>query len=366
MLLDRPPDRPYAATGISPDRADRLRRLATYASVAVALTLVAVKLLTWLATGSVSLLASVIDSAVDAVASVVTLVGVRHAMRPADLTHRFGHGKAEPVAALLQAAFIAGSALILASEALSRLLEPRPIAYGYLGMAVMAFAILLTGLLVLFQRHVIRRTGSIAISADSLHYGGDLVTNLAVIVALALTQITGALVLFQRHVIRRTGSIAISADSLHYGGDLVTNLAVIVALALTEYTGAWFIDPLFALGIVAFLLFYAVRLGRRALDVLMDRELPEAARAHIRRIVLAHPHTRGLHDLRTRSSGAAGEFIELHLELDGGLTLDEAHDITDEVERQLTRAFPNAEVILHQEPAGIEDERLDHRLVAGR
>jgi ferrous-iron efflux pump FieF len=317
MLLDRPPNRPHAATGVSPDRADRLRRLATYASVAVALTLVAVKLATWLATGSVSLLASVIDSAVDAVASVVTLVGVRHAMRPADLAHRFGHGKAEPVAALLQAAFIAGSALILASESLSRLLEPRPITYGYLGMLVMAFAILLTG----------------------------------------------ALVLFQRHVIRRTGSIAISADSLHYGGDLVTNLAVIVALALTQVTGAWFIDPLFALGIVAFLLFYAVRLGRRALDVLMDRELSEDARAHIRRIVLAHPHTRGLHDLRTRSSGAAGEFIELHLELDGDLTLDAAHDITDEVERQLTRAFPNAEVILHQEPAGIEDERLDQRLV---
>ncbi|HET6467706.1 MAG TPA: cation diffusion facilitator family transporter, partial [Geminicoccaceae bacterium] len=313
MPPDRPPDRLHVARSPA-DRADRLRRLAAYASIGVATTLVVVKLLTWLATGSVSLLASVIDSAIDAVASLVTLVGVHHALRPADPAHRFGHGKAEPVAALLQSAFIAGSALILASEALNRVVDPRPIANTQLGIAVMAFAAVLTG----------------------------------------------ALVLFQRHVIRRTGSIAISADSVHYTGDLLTNVAVIVALALTELTGALLIDPLFAFGIVAFLLYHAVRLGRGALDVLMDRELPEADRARICRIVLAHPHARGLHDLRTRSAGTAA-FIELHLELDGHLSLDRAHTITDQVERQLLRAFPNAEVILHQEPAGIEDERLDQR-----
>ena len=298
------------------DRADRLRRLATLASVGVATTLVVAKLLTWFATGSVSLLSSLIDSAIDAFASIVTFVGVRHAMRPADVAHRFGHGKAEPLAAFLQAAFIAGSALILASEALSRLIEPRPIDNTGVGIAVMAFAIALTG----------------------------------------------GLVLFQRFVIRRTGSLAISADSVHYAGDLLINLAVIAALALTEATGAWFVDPLFALGIVLFLLCSAAGVGRSALDVLMDRELSEEDRARIKRIVLAHPRTRGLHDLRTRSTGA-DTFIELHLELDGDLSLDDAHAITDQVERQLMRAFPGAEVMLHQEPAGIEDERLDERLV---
>ena len=152
-----------------------------------------------------------------------------------------------------------------------------------------------------------------------------------------------------------------TSKSLHYRADLLVNLAVIAALVLMQATGAWFVDPLFAFGIVAFLLYGAAGVGRKALDMLMDRELPEADRARIRRIVLAHPETRGLHDLRTRSAGS-DRFIELHLELDGHLSLDDAHEITDQVERQLARAFPGAEIILHQEPAGIEDERLDERV----
>jgi ferrous-iron efflux pump FieF len=307
------------APGTAPGRGDRLRLVAAVASVSVALTLIVVKLAAWVITDSVSILASLIDSVLDAFASIVTLIGVRHAMRPADTAHRFGHGKAEPLAAFLQAAFVAGSALILAFEAAKRLINPQPIAHGEIGIAVMAFAILLTG----------------------------------------------GLVAFQWFVIRRTGSIAISADSLHYRADLLVNLAVIVALVIMQATGAWFVDPLFAFGIVAFLLYGAAGVGRKALDMLMDRELPEEDRARIRRIVLAHPRTRGLHDLRTRSAGT-DRFIELHLELDGQLTLDDAHEITDEVERQLARAFPNAEIILHQEPAGIEDERLDERLTRQR
>lgn len=295
--------------------ADRLRRLATYASVGVASVLILAKFGAYLVTGAVSLLSSLVDSCVDLMASLVTLHGVRVSMRPADLSHRFGHGKAEPLAALAQAAFIAGSAVFLTAEAATRIVSPRPIEETAVGVGVMAFSMALTL----------------------------------------------ALVLFQRHVIRRTGSLAIDADSVHYRADLLSNLAVIAAMVLTDATGVLLIDPLFALCIVAFLAVGAVRIAREALDVLMDRELPPADRERIRGVVLAHPQARGLHDLRTRSSGDR-VFVELHLELDGGLTLAEAHDVADSVERALREAFPTAEVIVHQEPEGLQDERLDNRL----
>lgn len=293
----------------------RLRRLATYASVATAALLILVKLGAFIATDSVAMLSSLADSTVDALASVVTLLGVRQAMRPADRGHRYGHGKFESLAALAQALFICGSAAVLAYEAINRLIRPKPVEEGMLGVAVMVFAVL----------------------------------------------VTAALVLFQRHVISRTGSVAISADSIHYSGDLFVNLAVIAALLLTQATGVPAFDPLFALGIAGFLLFGVWRIARTSIDILMDKELDPKARRRIRAIVMAHPQTRGMHDLRTRSGGDR-VFIEFHLELDGHLTVSAAHDITDEVEAQVTQAFPNAEVIAHQEPAGLDDERLDHRL----
>lgn len=296
-------------------RASRLRRIATYASVCVAVILILAKLGAYLVTGSVSILSSLIDSSVDLLASLVTVFGVAHALRPPDRSHRFGHGKAEPLAALTQAAFVAGSALFLTYEAVNRVISPQPINETTVGIGVMVLSILLTGLLVFYQRFVIRRTGSIAIGADSLHYSGDLLTNLAVIAALVLAQATGA--------------------------------------------PAW--DPLFAFGIAIFLIYGAVGIARTALHDLMDRELPGEERRRIRTIVLAHEAARGMHDLRTRSAGGR-IFIELHLELDSSLTLAEAHTITDEVEDRLMQAFPNAEVIVHQEPEGLDDERLDHRI----
>src|SRR5437762_3199966 len=165
---------------------ERLRRIATYASVAVAAVLVAVKFAAWLETGSVSLLSSLVDSLLDAVASLVNLVAVRHAMSPADREHRFGHGKAEPLAVLGQSAFITGSALLLLAEAIRRLISPVPIENAPAGVAVMIFSIIVTIGLVLFQRHVVRRTGSIAITADELHYRSDVVLNISVITALVL------------------------------------------------------------------------------------------------------------------------------------------------------------------------------------
>lgn len=299
-------------------RTHRLRRYATYASVSVSATLIAAKLAAYLTTESVSLLSSLIDSSTDLMASVVTLFGVRAALRPPDRAHRFGHGKAEALAALAQAAFIGGSALFLTIEAVRRLLRPEPVEDGMVGVAVMLLSIVLTA----------------------------------------------GLITFQRHVIKATGSVAVGADRLHYSGDLLMNTAVIAAILLSSWTGISAFDPLFGLGIAAFLLWGARGVGLEALNVLMDRELPEAERARIAALVMAHGEARGMHDLRTRSTGV-GAFIELHLELDPQLTVAAAHDVTDRIERELRGAFPGAEVTIHQEPAGLDDERLDRRIAEG-
>lgn len=297
------------------DATERYRRLATYASVAVALILIAAKLASYMATGAVSILSSLMDSSVDLLASVVTLLGVAQALQPPDSTHRFGRGKAEPLAALAQAAFVAGSGVFLAYEGAGRLAEPRPVESPELGIVTMVFAIAMTGLLLGVQRFVIRRTGSMAIAADSMHYSGD----------------------------------------------LLMNSAVIASLGLTAWSGWPYWDPLFALAIAIFLVWGSTRILREALGVLMDRELPDQDRERIKAVVRGHAQTRGLHDLRTRSTGI-GQHIEFHLELDPDLTLAQAHDITDEIERELRAAFPNAEFAIHQEPAGLDDERLDHRI----
>ena len=302
-------------TAETADPNDVLRRRATLASVAVALVLIVAKLGAYATTGSVALLSSLIDSSVDAFASIVTLVGVRYALQPPDATHRYGHGKGEPLAAIAQALFIAGSGVLLTYEAISRLVNPEPVRQGWIGIAVMIVSIVLTLLLVAYQRHVIAKTGSVAITADSLHYRGD----------------------------------------------LAMNLAVIAAILLAEWTGQTVFDPLFAIGIAVFLLVSAGRIARHSLDMLMDRELPADKRGRIREIVMTHPETRGVHDMRTRNAGDR-YFIEFHLELDRHLTLEEAHDITDAVEAEVMAAFPNSEVLIHQEPEGLEDDRLDRRL----
>ncbi|HEX6144465.1 MAG TPA: cation diffusion facilitator family transporter [Geminicoccaceae bacterium] len=293
----------------------RLNRLAVLASVLNAGLLIALKLVLWLLSGSITLLASLVDSSVDAVASLITLVTLRQAAQPADHAHRFGHGKAEALGALLQAAFLAGLALMVGIQAVQRLIEPVPLRYGSAAIAAMVVAILLTLLLVSFQRIVIRRTGSIAVEADSWHYRGD----------------------------------------------LATNLAALLGLAAIEATGLTWIDPLVACAIVVMLLTGATGIGRRALDMLMDRELPQASRDRIMSLARDHPDARDVHDLRTRQAGS-DVFIELHLELDGGLALRHAHDITHEVEDRIRGEFPSADIVVHQEPAGLADERLDEAI----
>lgn len=281
-------------------------RAATHASVTVAVTLVIAKLVAWVMTDSVSLLSTLLDSLLDTAASAINLVAVHHALRPADEDHRFGHGKAEPLAGLAQAAFISGSAVFLIVQAGQRLLHPRPVVNPEVGYVVLAIAIVLTFILVAFQKYVVRRTGSVAIGADSLHYQTD----------------------------------------------VLVNASIAVSLVLSSRFGWWAADPLFALAIAGYILWGAVHIGLKAYHLLMDRELPEDDRRRIREITVGVPGVLGVHDVRTRSSGPQ-VFIQLHLELRDDMALDAAHEIALAVEDALLAAYPRAEVLVHPDPVSV-------------
>jgi len=288
-----------------PAETAKLLRLATYASISVALILIVAKLIAWGLSDSVSLLATLIDSVLDALASLINLIAVRHALTPADKEHRFGHGKAEALAGLSQSMFIAGSAGFLLLEAGRRLISPIAVESVGISMLVMVFSIVATLLLLSFQAHVIRKTNSTAIRADALHY--------------------------------RT--------------DLLVNASVILALWLSVKGWAGF-DALFACAIAIYILYSAWEIITVSYDHLMDRELPDEQREEIERLVLQHKSARGLHDLRSRHSGTV-TFIQLHLELDDDLSLLEAHKISDEVESCLLEAFPGSEIIIHIDPQSV-------------
>jgi len=290
---------------------ERLMRLATYASVATASILIVAKLAAWAMTGSVAIMSTLIDSTLDAAASLVNLWAVRHALTPADTEHRFGHGKAEPLAGLGQAAFILGSGVLLLVESVKRLFQPEPVSQGLVGIGVMVFSIVMTL----------------------------------------------ALVGFQKYVLSRARSVAIAADQLHYSGDVLINGSVIVSLSAGMLLGWTFLDPIFAIAIALFLLWNAWGIATGSLDMLMDREMADEDRQKIVAIARSHPEVRDLHDLRTRLSGQLG-FIQMHLELDPQLTLVRAHAIADHVEKAIEQAFPHCEVIIHQDPAGIREAHV--------
>lgn len=295
----------------------RLRRLATYASIGVALTLIVVKLYAYLTTDSVAMLSSLLDSTIDLLSSAVTAYGVANALKPPDRQHRFGHGKAEPLAALAQAAFIIGSSVLLGYEALSRFYNPHEIQHETLGYIIMGMAIVLTI----------------------------------------------GLIEFQHFVVKRTSSMAIGADRLHYIGDLLINLAVVAAFALHQWTGILWFDPLFAILVAGSLSGMAFHIARHALDVLMDKELPESDRAKIRKVVSGHPAVRGLHDMRTRSDSDR-VFVELHVEMDPDIVLSKAHKISEELMEAVQKEFPGADVLIHQDPAGYAEPRLDEAIAS--
>ncbi len=279
-----------------------LLKLASVASVITASFLIVVKLVAWYLTGSVSLLASLVDSVMDSFASVINLVAIRYALQPADEEHRFGHGKAEPLAGLAQAAFIAGSAIFLILHAIDRLRFPHQIEQIGIGIAVMVLAIVLT------------------------------------VVLLAI----------QHYVIKRTDSTAIKADSLHYKTDLLTNLSILLALYLSTLGWTW-ADPVFAIAVAIYIFYSAFHIGHEAFQQLMDRELPDEILEKIQATAMSHAAVLGTHELRTRQSGHT-RFVQLHLELDENLSLKQAHRIADEVELEIKVFLPGAEVLIHQDP----------------
>ncbi len=282
-------------------------RRAAKASLAVSLLLVAIKAVAYFATDSVAVLASLADSALDLFTSALNMYAIHEALAPADDEHRFGHGKAEPLAGMAQGAFIAASALFLVIQAVTRIVHPQPIAHGDLALGVMGISIL------------------------------------AAI----------GLVFYQRRVVARTGSLAVSADQTHYFGDLVTNVGVVVAILISTKLGWVLADPLIALLVAAVLVGSAWLVFRQSLDQLMDHELPKEDRARIIAVIRRHPEVRALHELKTRKAGLS-TFIQVHIELDPAMPLARAHAISDAVEAELCAEFPSAEVIIHQDPAGLE------------
>jgi len=284
-----------------------MMRRAALASLSVSLFLVGIKTFAYFASHSVALLASLADSALDLFTSWLNLIAIRSALTPADSEHRFGHGKAEPLAGLAQGAFIAASALFLVIQAINRILVPEPIDHSVAALIVMCVAI-----------------------------------------ACAI-----ALILYERKVVAHTGSLALDADQTHYLGDLVTNVGVVLALLLTTRLGWTLADPLIAIAVAGIMLFSAFGVGRQSFHQLMDREMPDAERARIHAIASSHEAVMNVHDLKTRTAGLSS-FIQLHLGLDPAMPLAQAHEISDAVEHALQKAFPGAEVIIHQDPAGVE------------
>ncbi|MFJ3374549.1 cation diffusion facilitator family transporter [Pseudomonas sp. NPDC086112] len=286
----------------TPTEHARLLRLATRASVAVACILIVAKAIAWWLSGSVSMLAGLTDSALDGVSSLLNLLAVHYALRPADDDHRYGHGKAESLAGMAQALFIGGSAVLIALQAIERLKHPEPIGAAWLSIGVIVFSLALTV----------------------------------------------ALLMLQHRVIKATGSNVVSADSLHYRSDLLLNGSILVALVLAGF-GWHQVDPWFGLGIAAYILWSAIHIARESFAVLMDEELPPGVSQHMLELACSVPGVLGAHDLRTRISGNQW-FVQLHLELPGELTLSVAHGISDQAADAIHAAYPRAEVLVHADP----------------
>jgi ferrous-iron efflux pump FieF len=302
------PDNPTGA-----EQASVIKTASTGVTLIVAVLLAIAKLAGWLVTGSMALLASAIDAAVDTGASIVTLLGVRYAQRPPDRDHRFGHGKGEAVAAFTQSTFLAGAAVVLAIQSIQRLVFPVPL--------------------------------------EALEIGFWLI-GASLLAALGLAAI-------QTWAVRRTGSTAIAADRAHYLVDIALNAAVLLALVVTRETGWTRADPAFALAISVYMLWNAYEIAREALEQLLDQELPAEDRRRIKDAVRACAGVRDIHDLRTRFSGDR-TFVEYHLEVDPGVSVEVGHAIGDATETAVQSLLPGAvEATAHLEPHGIDDERLD-------
>ena len=295
-------------TTLTTSERGKLTARAAIASIAMAITLIALKSYAAFETSSMAMLGSLADSGLDLVASLVVLLGVRIAARPADYDHRFGHGKAEAVASLVQVILITISAVFIGFRAVQRLLSGAATAEAELGIGVS-------------------------------------------IVAMALTV---ALITYQRHVVKRTGSLAIGTDRLHYSSDLLLNGSVIIALALDQFAKLRGADAVFGMVIAAWLMWGAWRASSHALDQLMDKEWPDGLRERFLMAAKEYPELAGLHDFRTRTSGTH-HFAQFHVWVPAHWTVQEAHDRLDRVEEELQQRFPNTEILIHVDPEGQTD-----------
>lgn len=278
-------------------------RRASMVTLAGVAFLIAIKLVAWWMTDSLSLLSSLVDSAMDLLASLTNFFAIRYALVPPDHEHRFGHGKVEYIAGMGQALFISITALLVGGEAIRRFFDPVPVEQNAVGIAVMVISII----------------------------------------------VTLGMVTYQRRVIARTDSTAVKADYVHYVMDVLANGAVIVALLLSMWFGWTWADPLFALLIALYILHGAWDVGSTSFQNLMDREFDDAEREAIVAAVLAHPQVQGMHELKTRRSGLLS-FVQLHIDIRGDMPLNEAHRITEEVEEAVQKLHPHAEVLIHADP----------------
>ena len=277
------------------------------AAIVAAVSMVLIKAVAYFMSGSSSILASLIDSISDVAVSIMTVASIRYSLKPADEDHRFGHGKIEGVSALFQGALLAGAALFLTLEAVQNLIKPQQIEHHQLSMMMIALCIF----------------------------------------------ITLGLILYQRYVIKKSKSLAIEADSAHYSGDFFMNIGVLIVIGADLFNAPYWLDPLFALIVAGLISNSAVEVSRKAMDMLMDRELPEDERAEIEQIIRSHKDVMDIHDLRTNKSGM-DVFISFDIDLDPDLSLKKAHDIARAVELSLLARFINAEIMIHMDPHGSE------------
>ncbi len=294
---------------------DRLKKQAAAASISLAIGLCLLKSWGAYLSGSLAVLSSMVDSLSDIVASMITFWAIKISGRPASCNYRYGYGKAEALSACAQAMFIAVSGAFIFYDAVQRLIEHRVLEHSLSGLIIMGVSLVLTLVLVAFQQYVAKVTKSQAIMADSKHYSVD----------------------------------------------ILTNSAVLVSLGIIYLWKIYWIDAFMALSAAIYLLYCAYDLAKSAVYLLLDKELPHSVREKVAKIVRSHPIKPELHDLRTHDLGGVYMF-ELHLELDGNLSLTEAHKYTEEVENMLRKAYPEAQIIIHQDPKGVEEERLDHKL----
>lgn len=292
-----------------------LKQSAVIAGVVLAILLSLLKFYAFLRTGSLAIFSSFVDSVTDLFASLVTLIAVYFSSKPANVSHRYGYGKTEALSALLQAGFVGISGLSVIIDGIKRLIHPVEIEQTTIGIFIMLFSIFSTLLLVIYQTYVANKTSSLAIKADRAHYTID----------------------------------------------FLTNAAVVLSLLFVHFFNFFYFDVAAALFISVYLLYNAYQLALEAIEMITDKELPDEIRTNIEKIVTQSKGIHGMHDFRTRNLGGM-YYFELHLEIDGKLSLFKAHELSDKVEKKILDIYPYSQILIHQDPYGIKEDRLDHQI----